>query len=102
MSQFLAERLNLKLNDICRTYFIKEGGKGYNLRSFKIVGIFNSGFQEFDANYIIGDIKHIQKINKWKSDEVGAFEVFIDDFDQIEQKGKEIYKAIPPTRNNFV
>jgi len=97
MSQFLAERLNLKLNDICRTYFIKEGGKGYNLRSFKIVGIFNSGFQEFDANYIIGDIKHIQKINKWKSDEVGAFEVFIDDFDQIEQKGKEIYKAIPPT-----
>ncbi|MCO6174359.1 FtsX-like permease family protein [Flavobacterium sp. NRK F10] len=95
ISQYLANRLNLKLNDICRTYFIKEGGKGYNLRSFKIVGIFNSGFQEFDANYIIGDIKHVQKINKWGSDEVGAFEVFIDDFDQIEQKGKEIYKAIP-------
>ncbi|MGV7106373.1 ABC transporter permease [Flavobacterium sp. U410] len=97
ISEYLANRLNLKLGDVARTYFIKEGGKGYNLRSFKIVGIFNSGFQEFDANYIIGDIKHVQKINKWKADEVGAFEVFIDDFNQIDVKGKEIYKAIPPT-----
>jgi lipoprotein-releasing system permease protein len=38
--------------------------KGYNLRNFNIVGIFNSGFQEFDATFIIGDIRHA-RINKW-------------------------------------
>ncbi|MBD3725073.1 MAG: ABC transporter permease, partial [Flavobacteriaceae bacterium] len=101
ISEFLASRLKVKLNDVCRTYFLKEGGKGYNLRSFKVVGIFNSGFQEFDANYIIGDIKHIQKINKWQKDQVGQFEVFLDDFDKIEEKGNEIYKAIPPTYNSI-
>jgi lipoprotein-releasing system permease protein len=37
--------------------------KGYNLRNFNIVGIFNSGFQEFDATFIIGDIRHMQRIN---------------------------------------
>ncbi|WP_130736661.1 FtsX-like permease family protein [Flavobacterium sp. J27] len=100
ISQFLAKRLNLQLNDICRTYFIKPDNQGYNLRSFKIVGIFNSGFQEFDANFVLGDLRHVQKINKWNKDQVGSFEVFLDDFTQISQKGQEIYKEIPPTYNS--
>ena len=60
-----------------------------NLRNFKIVGIYNSGFQEFDASYVIGDIRHVQRINKWKEDEIGAFEVFINDFTQIKEIGEE-------------
>jgi lipoprotein-releasing system permease protein len=93
ISKFLANRLHLKLNDKCNTFFMKEnGGQMPNLRVFKIVGIYNSGFQEFDANYLIGDIRHIQRINKWKPDQVGAFEVFVDDFNQIGEKGKEVYE----------
>ncbi len=100
VSQYLVNRLNLKLKDTCRTYFLKDGGSGYNLRSFVISGIFNSGFQEFDANFIIGDIRHVQKMNKWQPTQVGQFEVFLNDFSTIQQKGKEIYKAIPPTYNS--
>lgn len=99
ISQYIANRLSLKLGDRFNTYFLKETGTGYNLRVFKIVGIYNSGFQEFDATYIIGDIRHIQRINKWKPDQVGAFEVFIDDFTQIKQKGEEIYKETPSNYN---
>ncbi|HEU4497255.1 MAG TPA: FtsX-like permease family protein [Flavobacterium sp.] len=92
ISQYLADRLNLKVGDKFNTFFMKEdSNKLPNLRVFKIAGIYNSGFQEFDSAYIIGDIRHIQKINKWKQDQVGAFEVFIDDFDKIEEKGKEVY-----------
>ncbi|MFC4738876.1 ABC transporter permease [Flavobacterium ponti] len=100
ISQYIANRLNLKLGDKFKTYFLKDSGSRYNLRNFKIVGIYNSGFQEFDATYILGDIRHIQKINKWKEDQVGSFEVFVDDFTQIKQKGEEIYKEIPPTYNS--
>ncbi len=100
ISEYIANRLNLKLGDKFKTYFLKDSGSRYNLRNFKIVGIYNSGFQEFDATYILGDIRHIQKINKWKEDQVGAFEVFVDDFTQIKQKGEEIYKEIPPTYNS--
>ncbi|MGH2667280.1 ABC transporter permease [Flavobacterium sp.] len=92
ISEYLANRLELKVGDNCNTFFMKESGSQLpNLRVFKIVGIYNSGFQEFDATYIIGDIRHIQKINKWKPTEVGAFEVFIDDFDKIDEKGLEVY-----------
>ncbi|WP_338378909.1 FtsX-like permease family protein [uncultured Flavobacterium sp.] len=100
ISQYIANRLNLKLGDKFKTYFLKDSGSRYNLRNFKIVGIYNSGFQEFDATYILGDIRHIQKINKWKDNQVGAFEVFVEDFSQIKKKGEEIYKEIPPTYNS--
>jgi lipoprotein-releasing system permease protein len=101
ISQYIANRLNLKLGDKFKTYFLKEAGTKPNLRNFKIVGIYNSGFQEFDATYIIGDIRHIQRINKWNENQIGAFEVFIDDFTQIKQKGEEIYNEIPPTYNSI-
>lgn len=99
VSEVIAKKLGLKLNSICRTYFIKNTEKGYNLRSFIVVGIFNSGFTEFDSNFVIGDIKHVQRINKWKPNQVGALEVFIDDFSDIETINTAIYKNIPATLN---
>lgn len=101
ISKYLADRLQLKLGDKFNTFFMKEeGNKLPNLRRFEIVGIYNSGFQEFDASYIIGDIRHVQRINKWSKDEVGEFEVFLDDFSKIKEKGEEIYTEIPPTYNS--
>ena len=97
ISQYLCNRLGLKLNDKFVTYFMKEDSEGYNLRNFKVVGIYNSGFQEFDANYVIGDIRHIQRINKWKPDQIGSFEVFVDDFTQIQQKGQQVYEETSST-----
>lgn len=92
ISQFLANRLHLKVGDAFNTFFMKEGqNKLPNIRRFKITGIFNSGFQEFDATYIIGDIRHMQRINKWTADQVGAFEVFVSDFDNIKTVGDQVY-----------
>ena len=93
ISQFLANRLHLKVGDSFNTFFMKEGqNKLPNIRRFKIIGIFNSGFQEFDATYIIGDIRHMQRINKWTADQVGAFEVFVYDFDNIKTVGDQVYQ----------
>ncbi|WP_163410148.1 ABC transporter permease [Flavobacterium ajazii] len=93
ISKFLADRLNLKVGDNFNTFFIKEEqGKLPNSRRFRIVGLFNSGFQNFDATYILGDIRHIQRINKWTPDQVGAFEVFVKDFKNIKATGDQIYE----------
>ena len=77
---------------------MKEGeSKLPNIRRFKITGIFNSGFQEFDATYIIRDIRNIQRINKRKADQVGAFEVFVTDFNQIKKVGEQVYEQTGST-----
>lgn len=100
LSQYLAARLKLKVGDTFNTFFMKEGGNGLpNLRRFKLVGIYNSGFQEFDAMYMLGDIRHVQRMNKWRNGEVGHFEVFAKDFTRIAETGQEVYNEVPPTLN---
>lgn len=101
ISEYLAKRLQLKVGDKFLTFFMKDNGKLPNKRNFLITGIFNSGFQEFDATYVLGDIRHIQLINKWEPTQIGAFEVFVDDFSKIKEKGEEVYKEIPPTYNSI-
>ena len=96
ISQYLADRLQLKLGDSFQTIFKKESIDQMPwLRAFEIVGIYNSGMKEMDEKFVMGDIRHVQRLNKWSEDQVGAFEVFIDDFNQIDVKGIEIYENIP-------
>ena len=92
ISRYLADRLQLDVDDTFYTFFLKDKESTMpNQRIFKITGIYDSGFQEFDAKYILVDIRHIQRMNGWSEDEVGNFEVFIDDFDDLEEKGNEVY-----------
>lgn len=93
ISSFLANRLNLKLNDKVITYFLRDDSKKPpRSRGFNIVGIYNSGFQQFDEQFVISDIRHIQRLNKWKENEIGSFELFIDDFSEIDVIGNKVYE----------
>ena len=98
ISEYMSNRLNIKLGDKAVTYFLRDNTlERPLLRAFKVVGTYNSGFQEFDETYVIGDIRHIRRLNKWNDDDVGHFEVFIDDFSELEQKGVEVYENIDST-----
>ena len=92
ISEYLANRLLLKLGDKVTTFFLNdEVSKTPRSRGFDIVGIYNSGFQQFDEQFIITDIRHIQRLNKWEENQIGAFEVFVNDFDEIIPIGQEVY-----------
>lgn len=100
ISEYLANRLQFKLGDKINTYFLKEDTtKPPNIITYNIVGIYNSGLKEFDQLYVIGDITHIQRLNKWEEDQVGRFEVFIKDFNQLETVGDKIRSEVPTLLN---
>lgn len=92
ISEYLANRLQLKLGDKVPTYFIREDSDQPLARGFVITGIYDSGFAEFDQLYLLADIRHIQRINNWDETEVGNFEIFIDDFDKIDDMGNQVYE----------
>lgn len=92
ISRALADLLKLRLHDPVRMYFIV--GERTVGRKFRIAGIFETGLDEFDKLYIIGNLVHIQKINGWSSSQVGGFEVFLKDFRDIPEMGKYIYHQI--------
>lgn len=98
MSTYIANRLGFQLGDKVNTYFMKDwGNKVPNIRQFEIVGLYNSGLQQFDENVVLGDLRHVQRLNRWTENEVGGFEVLLKNFDQIEEKGSEIYLNLPST-----
>lgn len=100
LSQKTADRLNLKIEDSFHMFFVKDDpNKIPNSRKFVVTGIFDSGFEEFDETFLIGDIRHIQRINKWGEEMVGGFEVFIYDFDDLKETGAEVYGSIDATLN---
>ncbi len=98
ISEYLANRLNLKLGEKITTFFLNdETSKSPRSRGFNIVGIYNSGFQQFDEQFIITDIRHIQRLNKWDENQIGAFEVFVEDFDNIDSIGNAVYNETGST-----
>jgi lipoprotein-releasing system permease protein len=100
LSQTIMNRLQLNLYDTITTTFLKTISSTLpSNRKYRICGIYNSGFAQFDKNMMIGDIREVQRLNKWTENQVGGFEVILDDFDHINEKGKEIYSEISLTLN---
>ncbi|GAB5472476.1 MAG: FtsX-like permease family protein [Maribacter sp.] len=93
MSRRMASRLRFDVGSSFSTIFLKEENPEQipNQRKFTVVGIYDSGYEDFDELYLFVDIRHIQRMNKWEANEVGNFEVFLNDFDEIDQKSNAIY-----------
>ena len=93
ISEYLSKKLSLDLNDKFKATFFKPNSSSIpNERIFEVSGIFNSGLIEFDETYFIGDIKHIQKMNKWNSNQFGNVEIFLKNYSQLEKVSNQLYK----------
>ncbi len=96
LSQVIAQRLSVGVGDEVLAYFQNSRNQQLpNVRRFKVVGLFLSGFPDFDENLVLGDLRHIQRINKWKNDEIGTYEVFTSDLNTAPSIGSSIYHKLP-------
>ncbi len=101
LSQTVMNRLRLKLNDTILATFIKTvHSKLPSNKKYIISGIYSTGFLQFDKSMMIGDIREVQKLNKWTEYEVGGFEVLIHDFDEVDKIGDKVYNSISTTLNS--
>lgn len=64
VSKALADLLKLKLNDRITLYFTSHSGN-MSPRRFDISGLYSTGLQEFDLQFVFLDIAHLQRINRW-------------------------------------
>ena len=95
ISEYTSNRLNLNVGDKLNTFFFNsDNSKLPRSRSFEVSGVYNSGFNEFDEKFVIADIRHIQRLNKWSENEIGSYEVFVEEFSQIDQIGNEVYNEV--------
>ena len=95
ISQYLSNRLRLRTGDPLFMYFLREDeNRPPAQRKFDIVGVINSGFQDLDATYLLGDLRHVQILNKWPQNQVGEIVVMAEDFHQLDLLNERIYQNI--------
>ena len=91
ISKSLSKLLNVHVGENLRMYFIVDNkARG---RRFVISGIYDTGLAEFDMMYIYGDIGQIRKLNGWSNSQVSGFEVFINDFSQLDDMAAKVNEA---------
>ncbi|MCW3072231.1 MAG: putative transrane permease [Bacteroidetes bacterium] len=97
ISKLLADKLELKLDDKMVIYFlIRRTDSAENVsyeqrvKTFFISGIYNTGYEDVDKKLTLVDIRQIRKLNYWNEDQVGGFEIAINDYKQIDELGAEV------------
>jgi len=88
ISRELSKLLKVKVGDKLRMYFVQNN---ILQRRFIIKGLYDSHFPEFDKLYAFVDIKHVQKLNKWDETQISGYEISIDNFNNLDQVGEEVY-----------
>jgi lipoprotein-releasing system permease protein len=91
ISKNIASRLKLSIGDRIGIYFIQNPPR---MRRFTVSGIFETGLSEFDERFAITDMSHIQKINGWTADQVSGYEIFLQNFRDIDNMMPSILKTI--------
>lgn len=93
ISENLSKKLDINLHEKFRATFFKQNSLSTpNQRIFKVAGIYESGLIEFDEIYFFGDIRHIQKMNNWKKNQVGNIELFLKNQSDIEKVSNLLYE----------
>lgn len=80
ISKYMADRMRLKVGDRVLAYFVQ---KEISARRFKVVGIYQTNFSEYDDLYLLTDIHTINRLNRWNPDQVSGIEIAVKDYDQL-------------------
>jgi lipoprotein-releasing system permease protein len=91
ISKKISDMLRLRTGDSFTMHFIQDPPR---MRKFTVSGIYETSLEEFDKIYVFCDIGHIKKLNGWEDDQVSGFEIFIDDFDKLDEMTVSVRDAI--------
>tara|TARA_X000001036_G_C20693046_1_gene810143 strand:- start:2085 stop:3308 length:1224 start_codon:yes stop_codon:yes gene_type:complete len=81
ISKNLQKVLDAKIGDDVYLYFANNPPV---YRKLKLKGVFETGMQEFDNNFIFGDILLLRKIYNWNNSLVSGVEVFVENQNNLE------------------
>ncbi len=90
ISQPMADQMQIKLNDTIKIHFIDAVGGKSNFRRLIVSGIYKTGIEEYDKLFAIGDLRLIQRLNNWQPNQIGGYEIYLDDYKKMDEINKLI------------
>lgn len=100
LSEFTANQLGIGINKNILIYFIQSDGSAPRTRKLKISGLYKTGIDIYDKLYAIGDIRLIQRLNGWQENEVGGYEIVLNNPLEMESTAAAIYDKLPAGWNS--
>ncbi len=95
ISQYTARRMKFKVGQKVNVSFILD--EVPTKRQFTITGIYNTGLEEYDRRFALVDMRVLQDLLGWASDQVSGLEVFVEDLDDLPLINDFIYfELLPP------
>ena len=76
------ETYGWSVNDDIIIHFIQEPPR---MRKLQVVGIYETGMEDFDDKLIIGDLSLVRRLNGWEDNQAGGYEIFLSTPDAVEE-----------------
>jgi lipoprotein-releasing system permease protein len=95
VSKALADQLNIELNDTLKVHFVSSIDDSRTYRKLKVTGIYKTGIEEYDKLFVIGDLSLIRRINEWSSNQIGGYEVFVQDYTKMDSVNQQLSDQLP-------
>ena len=98
ISRVIADKLQLSVGDRIDSYFLQGTMRA---RRYTIAGIYETGFSDYDRLFVITDLKAVQALNRWESDQVAGIEVQLSDFSKVEDMSWELSTILDRTEDKY-
>lgn len=93
ISQKLSNELKKSSGDTIDLYSLSSGTAPQNMlraRRFIISGVYQTGLDEADAHLALCKIRHVRKLYDWDTNQISGLELFVNDFNQLDQTTEQI------------
>jgi lipoprotein-releasing system permease protein len=96
LSDYLARALKLTVGDPVLVYFIQRGSETPRVRKLTVQGIYKTSIEDYDKSYILGDLNLLRRLNDWTAEEIGGYEIMLDDYRRMDSVREALYRNALP------
>ena len=82
LSKTVADRLSLKVGDKLYTYLVDDQVRA---RRLTVSGIYQTHFSYFDDLFLVTDLYTVNRLNRWKTEQVGGLEIAVSDYQRLDE-----------------
>lgn len=99
ISSYIADQLQAQVNDTLLSFFVQPDGSK-RPRKLRIAGIYKTAIEEYDKHFGLCDINLIRRLNDWTNQQIGGYEVFLEDYHQTDSIARYIKQETPSGWNS--
>jgi lipoprotein-releasing system permease protein len=90
-----ARLLNIHLKDTISLYFISPDESTRTYRKVRVCGIYRTSIAEYDQLFVIADLRMLQRVSNWAKDQIGGYEVFVNQPSEIKTVHAKVTEVLP-------